>query len=163
MESLGISENFSESNVEALAVVAFKEDNSTSSSLSELDKLTGGHIAAALRSEEFKGEPGETCLFRISPSGKVKASRILLVGAGSRDDYKLSDICIAAGTATRFLRKSNVNSFASTLVLRRRFGDRSNAVAGAVTSQSNSTIQEKDKKDKAVNKIVVHVSGAKST
>ena len=164
MESLGITENFSEANVEALAVVIFKDDKSSSSPIKDLDKLTGGHIADAMKAEEFKGEAGETSLFRIKPSGKIKASRILLIGVGSKADYKISDVCIASGTATRYLRKCNAKSFA---FLPRCKGTAStiaqNAVLAAVTSQFElDKYKTKDKNAKAVNKIVVCVEGAKS-
>ncbi len=162
MESIGIAENFSEANVEALAVVVFKEDKSSSAPLKDLDTLTGGHIATAMKSEEFKGESGETSMFRIKPTGKVKASRILLIGGGSKADYKLSDVSIASGCATRYLRKCNVKSFA---FLPRCEGSASeiaqNSVQGAVTSQFElDKYKTKDKNSKAVTKIVVCVDGA---
>ncbi len=42
MEFQGITGNFSEANVEALAVAVFKGDKPTTGPLKELDKLTGG-------------------------------------------------------------------------------------------------------------------------
>ncbi len=164
MESIGITENFSESNVEALAVIAFKEDKSSSSPLKELDKLTGGHIAAAMKSEEFKGEAGETALFRIKPSGKVKASLVLLVGAGAKAEYNLSHVSVASGTATRVLRKCNAKSFAfQPRLAADAWAVAQNAVQGAVTSQFElDKYKTKDKKDKAVTKFVVYVEGAKA-
>ncbi|MGQ0543272.1 MAG: M17 family peptidase N-terminal domain-containing protein, partial [Blastocatellia bacterium] len=101
MESLGISENFIEANADALAVVVFKNEKAASGVLKELDKLTGGHIAAAIKSEEFKGETGETVLFRLTPKGKMKAGRLLLVGVGDKADYKGHSVEAASGTATR--------------------------------------------------------------
>ena len=164
MESLGIIEKFSEANVESLAVVVFKDEKSSSPPTKDLDKFTGGHIADAMKNEEFKGESGETSLFRIKPSGKVKASLVLLIGVGSKADYKLSDLCVASGTATRYLRKCNAKTFA---FLPRFDGDSSviaeKAVQGAVTSQFElDKYKTKDKKDKAVTKIVVCVEGAKA-
>src|SRR6476661_4874064 len=136
MESQAFSGNFSEANVDALAVVVFKDEKASGDALKQLDGLTGGHISAVLKSEEFKGESGETSLLRITPQGKVKASRLLLVGAGDRSEYKASDVSIAAGAAVRYLRKCNAKSVAFDP----RFeGDASeaaqNAVLGAVTSQ----------------------------
>ena len=41
-------------------------------------------LAGVVGTDEFKGEVGETCLLRFAANGKVKASRLLLVGAGER-------------------------------------------------------------------------------
>jgi leucyl aminopeptidase len=163
MDSQGIIGNFSAANADALAVVVFKDEKATSDVLKELDKLTGGQIAAVIKAEEFKGDVGETSLFRITPKAPVKASRLLLVGAGDRNEYKLPDVAVASGTATRFLRKCNAKSFAFSP----RFdGDATEtaqaAVQGAVTSQFElDKYKTKDKNDKAVKKIVVHVEGTK--
>jgi len=163
MDSQGITGNFSEAGVEALAVVVFKDEKVSSGVLKDLDQLTGGQIAAVFNSEEFKGEPGETSLFRLTPKGAAKATRLLLVGAGDKAEYKLPDVAVASGTATRFLRKCNARNFAFSP----RFeGDAAAtaqaAVQGAVTSQFElDKYKTKDKNDKSINKIVVFVEGAK--
>ena len=163
MESLALTENFSEANVEALAVVIFKDEKPLPGVFKDLDKLTGGHIAAIIKAEEFKGETGETSLLRLTSGGKVKATRLLLVGAGDKAEYKLSDVAVASGTATRYLRKCNVKTFA---LLPRFEGEAAsigqNAVQGAVTSQFElDKYKTIDKNDKAITKIVVCVEGAK--
>jgi leucyl aminopeptidase len=163
MESQGITDHFTEANVEALAAVLFKGEKATAKEIKELDNLTGGQISAALRSEEIKGETGDTAMFRISPKGKVKATRILIVGAGDKADYKVPSVADASGTATRVLRKSNVKTFA---FLPRCKGDNveiaQSAVQGAVTSQFElDKYKTKDKNEKSVKKIVVCVEGAK--
>ena len=56
MDFQAITGNFTQANAEALAVVVFKGEKATSGVLKDLDKLTGGGIAAVLRSENFKGE-----------------------------------------------------------------------------------------------------------
>ncbi len=165
MESQALTENFSEANVDAIAVVIFKDEKPSAGVLKDLDKLSGGHIAAVIKAEEFKGESGETSLLRITPNGKVKASRILLVGVGEKAEYKLSDTAVASGIATRYLRKCNAKSFA---FLPRCSADvdaagiAQNSLQGAVTSQFElDKYKTKDKNDKAITKIVVCVEGAK--
>jgi leucyl aminopeptidase len=163
MDFQGISRNFAEAGVEALAVVVFKDEKPSSGALKDLDKIAGGQIAAVIKSGEFKGEVGETALLRLSPKGKLKASRLLLVGAGERKEFKPFDIASAAGTATRHLRKCNARSVA--------FSSRSGADAaeaaqyaaqGAVTSQFElDKYKTKDKNDKEVTKFVVHIEDAK--
>ena len=165
MDFEGISRNFSEAGAEALAVVIFKDEKPSSGLLKELDKLSGGHIAAVIKSDEFKGEAGETSLLRLSPKGKMKSSRLLLVGGGDRKEFNDSDIAIAAGTATRSLRKANAKSVA--------FAPRwdADAVAigqqaaqGAVTSQFElDKYRTKDKNEKAVTRFIVFSDGAKES
>ena len=162
MQTAAITGNFTEANVDALAIVVYKDEKSSSGVLKELDKLAGGHIASTLKTDEFSGDAGETCLLRLTPKGKLKASRLLLVGVGDKKDYKPSGVSIASGTATRVLRKFGVKSFA--------FSPRcdgpaveiaQNTVQGAVTSQFElDKYKTKDKNDKAVNSIVVHIEGA---
>ena len=53
MESQALTENFSEANVDALAVVVFKDEKASSGVLKDLDKLSGSHIGAVIKSEEF--------------------------------------------------------------------------------------------------------------
>src|SRR5687767_7951633 len=112
MDFQGISGNFTEAGVEALAVTVFKGEKPSAGLLKELDKLTGGQVTAVIKSEEFNGDSGETSLLRLSPKGKMKSTRLLLVGVGERKEFKLSDIAVAAGTATRYLRKCNAKSLA---------------------------------------------------
>src|SRR5690606_26923227 len=162
MDFQALSADFSAANVEALAVPVFKGEKP--SGLKELDALTGGQIAAALKNEEIKGEAGDTALFRLSGKGNVKATRLLIVGAGERNDYKAPGVAVAAGTATRYLRKLGVKSFAFWA----RYDDDAvaaaqNAVQGAITSQFElDKYKTKDKNDKAVTKLAVYVAGAKA-
>lgn len=162
MDFQAISGNFLEAGVEALAITVFKGEKPSTGLLKELDKLAGGQITAVIKSEEFKGETCETSLLRLSPKGKVKASRLLLVGVGDRKDFKPADIGVAAGTATRYLRKCNAKTIA--------FSCRSDVPASdvaqqaaqcAVTSQFElDKYKTKDKNDKAVTKFVLHVEGS---
>lgn len=164
MKFQGITGNFTEAGVEALAVAVFKGEKTASGLLKDLDKVTGGLIGGVVKSEEFKGDAGQTALLRFTPSGAVKASRLLLVGCGDAKDYKASSVATLAGTATRYLRKRNVKSFA---LLPR--GDASavettqNAVQAFITSQFEiDKYKTKDKIDKAVTSLVVCVDGAKT-
>src|SRR5690606_5668380 len=136
MESRSITSNFYEANVDALAVVLYKGEKPSSGTLKELDKLSGGHISSVVNSEEFKGECGDLLVLRLEKKGKVKADKLLLVGAGDAGDYKAADVSTAAGAAVRCARKANAKSVA---FMPRCEGDETtvvqNAVQGAVTSQ----------------------------
>jgi len=162
MRSQGITGNFTESNVEALAVAVFKNDKPTTGVLKDLDRITAGLLAAAYKSGEFKGDSGETLLLRFARKGKVKASRLLLIGMGEREDYKVAGVSIVSGTAARVFRQSNVKSFA---VLPRcdaySVEIAQNATQGVITSQFElDKYKTKDKNNKAINTFIVCVDGA---
>ncbi|MGI8669073.1 MAG: leucyl aminopeptidase [Aridibacter sp.] len=163
MKSRGISKDFADTKVDALAKVVFK-DEKVAGILKELDKLTGGQINSVLDSEEFKGEKENTLLLRFS-ADKKKSGRLLLIGAGEKDEYKCADVAMAAGTAVRTLREMNLKSVAFAP----RSEDDTKTVAacafqGAVTSEFDlDKYKTKDRKDKKVKEFVVFIDGAKSS
>ncbi|MEJ7861757.1 MAG: leucyl aminopeptidase [Pyrinomonadaceae bacterium] len=163
MKFQAISENFQEANVDALAVAVFKDEKANAGILKNLDNLIGGSIASVIKSEEFKGENGDTAYFIFEPKGKIKASRLLLIGMGDKTDYKASDVAVLSGTAARALSKRNVKSF----VLMPRFEMDSISVAtsamqGVITSQFElDKYKTKDKSDKKIDSFVLFVDGAK--
>src|SRR5437868_509840 len=112
MKFQGISGNFTEANAEALAVAVFKGEKASAGLLKDLDKLTGGIIAEVIKSEEFKGDKGETALIRFGSKGAVKAMRLLMIGVGEAADYNAAAVSEVSGTATRYLRSRNVKNFA---------------------------------------------------
>lgn len=162
MRSQGITGHFTEANVEALAVAIFKNEKPTSGVLRDLDRITGGLLAAAYKGGEFKGDSGETLLLRFARKGKVKANRLLLIGMGEREEYKAAGVSILSGTAARASRQMNVKSFA----LLPRCDAYSveiaqNATQGVITSQFElDKYKTKEKNDKAISTFVVCVDGA---
>ena len=164
MKFQGITGKFAEANVDALAVAIFKGEKVTSGELKDLDKLTGGLISAVIKAEEFKGDSGETAFLRFAAQGSIKATRLLLVGVGDKKDYKPHSVACLAGTATRFLRKRSIKSFA---LLPRSdadaVGTAQNAVQGVITSQFElDKYKTKDKNEKAVTSFVICVDGARA-
>ena len=164
MKFQGISGNFAEANVDALAVAIFKGEKAANGVLKDLDKLTGGLISSVIKTEEFKGDLGETALLRFAPNGAVKASRLLLLGVGVKADYNPAAVACVAGAATRFLRSRNVKSLA---LLPRSEADAVEvaqcAAQGFVTSQFDiDKYKTKDKVDKTVTGFVLCIDGAKA-
>ena len=163
MKSLAVTGSFPEANVEALAVAVFKGENAGTQDLQELDALTGGIMGSLLGTDEFKGEAGETVLLRFAPTGKNKASRLLLVGAGDREEYRAHNVSIVAGTAVRSLQKLKVKSVA----LAPRSGGNAVEVAqaaiqGAVCSQFElDKYKSADKTKSTIDTFGVFIAGAK--
>lgn len=163
MKFQGITGNFTEANVEALAVAVFKGEKPASGVLKDLDKLTGGLVASIFKSEEFKGDVGQTALVRFVPNGGVKAGRLLLVGVGDSKDYKAFSAGNVSGTATRYLRHRGVKSFAFLPRCDAGASETAQyAVQGFITSQFEiDKYKTKDKNKKSVDSFVVCIDGAK--
>ncbi len=163
MKFTGITGNFTEATADAIAVAVFKGEKPTDATLKELDKMTGGIISSLIKAEEFKGDANETALIRFVPKGTVKASRLLLVGVGTKADYQAHAICKLAGTATRFLRKRSIKSFA--LIPRSEASASEVAqqsVQGFITSQFElDKYKTKDKEDKQVTGLIICIPDAK--
>jgi leucyl aminopeptidase len=162
MKSRGINKNFADAGTDALATVIFKGEKITGPFLKDLDTLTNGQLSSIISSGEFKGEKGSTALLRYA-GDKKNGGRLLLVGAGESADYKLPEVAIASGTATRSLRGLDLKSFAFAP----RSGDSASeaaaaALQGAVTSQFElDKYRTENKQDKAIESFTIFVDGAK--
>lgn len=161
MKFHAITSNFHEANAEALAVAIFKGEKPSSAFIKDLDSLTGGLVSPIFKGEEFKGDAGETALVRFAAKGKVKASRLLLIGVGDKKEYSIPCAGILAGTAVRFLLKRNVKSVA---LLPRSSDDAGQVAAAVVQSVITSQFEldkykTSDKKDKKVDSFVVCIDG----
>lgn len=165
MKSQAITGNFQDAKADALAVAVFKDEKASDGILKTLDDLTGGIVSSVIKTEEFKGEVNETALIRFAASGKGKASRLLLIGVGDKDDYKVSSVANVAGCAARFLRKRNLKSFA--LLPRceaEAFEVAKCAAQGAITSQFElDKYRTKDKNDKAIENFTLCIEDAKKS
>ncbi len=112
MKSQAITENFQEANVDALAVAVFKDEKAASGLLKDLDELTGGHIASVIKTEEFKGETGETAYFLFAPKGQNQSEPAFTRRCRRKKRIQSVGHLRVSGTATRYFRKRNVKSFA---------------------------------------------------
>ena len=118
-----------ELDVQALAVAVYKNEKSDDGFIKKLDELSGGLVSSALEAEEFSGKEGETCYFHLVGNDKLKARRLMLVGAGEADAYKEGQISQMVGTAVRSLRSKNAKSIA---VVPRATGDAEQTAATAI-------------------------------
>lgn len=162
MKSQAITGNFQDANVDAIVVAVFKDEKATAPFLKELDKTVGGLIAGIFEDEEFKGDAGETALVRFAAAGKGKPSRLLLVGVGKQEDYKIPNVGVLAGTAVRFLLKRNLKSFVLVPRSEADAGEVAQvAMQSVITSQYGiDKYKTKDKNEKVVENFVLCVEGA---
>src|SRR6201993_3897583 len=87
---------------DALVTYVFENGDMTQGRPAELDKLTGGMLSRLSKSGEITGKSLETTLLH-APAG-FKAARLLLVGAGKREQFNPTTLRKVAGVALRFLK-----------------------------------------------------------
>jgi leucyl aminopeptidase len=112
---------------DALVTYVFDESDPTQGRAAELDKLTGGLLARLSKSGEIAGKSLETTLLH-APQG-VKAARLLVVGAGKREQFNAATLRKVAGAGLRYLKSRGVHK----VVFLVRENDATEDVAQAVT------------------------------
>src|SRR5947208_16697569 len=111
MEIRTFTGSFKDADVQAVAVVVFKDEKADGGLLQELDAGVGGWLKSVIEAEELKGKEGEMVYVHLGAGrGDLKAQRLMLVGGGERDVYKIAQVAQAAGTAARALRVRNVKA-----------------------------------------------------
>ena len=154
--------NYKEQDVQALAVAVFKDEKAGEGILKELDEASGGILSSIIESEELKGKEGETVYVHLSSSGSLRARRLLLVGVGSREDYKPAQVSQMAGTAVRFLRGKNIKTVG---LVTRADGDAEKTAAAAVEGAIMGLFEPDkyrtiEKEERTVDRLVVINEGA---
>src|SRR5882757_480417 len=108
MQIEGSNGHYRDLDVQALAIAVFKDEKADEGFLKELDELTDGLVSSAFEFEEFSGKESETAYFHLLGKKSLKATRLLLIGAGTRDDYKAAQLSAIGGTAARTLRSKGI-------------------------------------------------------
>jgi len=133
------SKPFATLETDALVTYVFEETDPAQGRVAELDKLTGGLLAKLSKSGELTGKTLEITLVH-APAG-LKATRLLLLGAGKREQFNPATLRKVAGAALRHLKSRGVHNF--TFVLRE--GDLTEEAAQAVTEGAIAADFESDK------------------
>jgi leucyl aminopeptidase len=135
---------------DALVTYLFEESDPVQGRIAELDKLTGGLIARLNKSGELTGKNLEFTLVH-APAG-LKTVRLLLVGAGKREQFNPGTLRKVAGAALRYLKARSVHKVAFLL----RENDLTENAAQAVTEGVVAADFESDKykTDKKADKFI---------
>jgi leucyl aminopeptidase len=99
---------------EALVVYAFEQDDPVGPGLAEIDRLTGGRLKELAASHELTGKWLEMLLLHYPPG--LQAKRLLVVGAGKRDEFTSFELRRLAGAALRHLKSRSVKQLALLLL-----------------------------------------------
>ncbi|HXX16373.1 MAG TPA: leucyl aminopeptidase [Candidatus Eremiobacteraceae bacterium] len=94
---------------EALVTYVFDDNDGPQGRAAELDQLTSGMLSRLNKRGELTGKSLETTLIH-SPAG-LKAERLLLIGAGKREQFNGVILRKVAGVALRYLKTRSVHSF----------------------------------------------------
>ncbi len=135
---------------DALITYVFDETDPVQGCVAELDKLAGGLLSRIQKSGELTGKNLEFTLIH-GPAG-LKTARLLLVGAGKREQFNPGSLRKVAGAALRYLKARSVHKVAFLL----RENDLQENVAQAVTEGAIASDFETDryKTDKKNDKFV---------
>ena len=100
---------FAAIDTDALVTYVFEDGDGPQGRVAELDKLTGGLLTRLNKSGELTGKALEPTLVH-APSG-LKAARLLLVGAGKREQFNTATVRKVAGVTLRYLKTRSVHNF----------------------------------------------------
>jgi len=94
---------------EALVTYVFEEADPVQGRVVEIDQAVSGLLGKLSKSGELTGKTLEFTLLH-APSG-LKAARLLLVGAGKREQFNSATLRKVAGAALRYLKARSVKHF----------------------------------------------------
>src|SRR5438445_13505923 len=95
---------------EALVSYVFEDTDPIQGRIAEIDQAAVGLLRKLAKSGELTGKMLEFTLVH-APAG-LKAARLLLVGAGKREQFNSATLRKIAGAALRFLKARSVKNFA---------------------------------------------------
>jgi leucyl aminopeptidase len=104
------SKEFHEIECDALVVAVFEGEKTEEGVLAEIDRRSNGVISSLAETGEFSGKSGESAY--VHSPGNMKARRLLLLGAGRKEEFTTDSVRKMAGTAARSLRGKKARSFA---------------------------------------------------
>src|SRR6266576_1633610 len=95
---------------DALVSYVFEETDPVQGRVAEIDQASGGLLRKLAKSGELTGKMLEFTLIHV-PAG-LKAARLLLVGAGKREQWNSAALRKIVGAALRYLKARSVKNFA---------------------------------------------------
>ncbi|HKT46960.1 MAG TPA: leucyl aminopeptidase [Candidatus Acidoferrales bacterium] len=140
------TQSISSLEADALVTYAFEDADPVQGRLAEIDQLTGGLLRRLAGSGELTGKTFEFTLLH-APAG-LRASRLLLVGAGKREKFDGATLRKISGAALRNLKSRGVHSIA--FVARENDGTEATAqaiVEGAVAGDFETDKYKTEKKN----------------
>jgi leucyl aminopeptidase len=146
---------YAEVEADALVAYLFEDSEPIQGPLDEIDRGAAGLLRRLTKSGEVSGKMLEFTLVH-SPQG-LKAARLLLVGAGKRQQFNGATVRKVTGAALRYLKARSVKNFAILAPEKDQTEDFAQAVAEAATiANFESDKYKTDKKtDKSIESILL--------
>jgi leucyl aminopeptidase len=140
---------------DALVCYVFEEADPVQGRISELDQAANGLLRNLAKSGELTGKTLEMTLIH-APAG-LKAARLLLVGAGKREQFTSATLRKIAGAALRYLKARSVKQFAFLIRENNATEEFTQSIAeGALAANFESDKYKTEKKnDKSVDTLVL--------
>jgi len=140
---------------DALVSYVFEDTDPIQGTLAEIDKSANGLLRKLSTSAEFTGKPLEMTLIH-APAG-LKATRLLLVGAGKRDKFDVATLRKIAGAALRYLKSRSVKQLVFLLRENDLNEDFAQAIAeGVITADFETDKYKSDhKNDKSIETVLI--------
>jgi leucyl aminopeptidase len=104
------SKPYAEIEADALISYVFEEPHPLQGRIAEIDRAAGGLLARLAQSGELTGKPLEMTLVH-APAG-LRATRLLLVGAGKREKFDTTALRRIAGAAVRHMKARSMKQLA---------------------------------------------------
>src|SRR5467141_4407584 len=131
---------------DALVSYVFEEADPVQGRIGEIDQAAAGLLRKLAKSGELTGKMLEFTLVH-TPAG-LKAARLLLVGAGKREQWNSAALRKIAGAALRYLKARSVKSFALLVREGHATEETAQAIAeGAVAANFETDKYKTDKKN----------------
>src|SRR5467141_458516 len=140
---------------DALVSYVFEETDPVQGRIAEIDQASGGLLRKLAKSGELTGKMLEFTLVH-APAG-LKATRLLLVGAGKREQWNSATLRKIAGAALRYLKARSVKNFALLVREGHATEEAAQAIAeGALAANFETDKYKTDKKnDKNIETVLI--------
>ena len=140
---------------DALVSYVFEETDPVQGRIAEIDQAAGGLLRKLAKSGELTGKTLEFTLVH-APAG-LKAARLLLVGAGKREQFNGATLRKITGAGLRYLKARSVKNFVFLVREGEATSETAQVIAeGALLSNFESDKYKTDKKnDKNIEMVVV--------
>ena len=128
---------FASLDTDALVTYVFDESDPVQGRIADIDQAAGGLLRKLTESGELAGKTLEFTLVHV-PAG-LRAARLLLVGAGKRDQFNAATLRKISGAALRYLKSRGIHKYAFSVREGGATDELAQAVAeGAIISMSAS-------------------------
>jgi leucyl aminopeptidase len=140
---------------EALVSYVFEETDPIQGRISELDQTANGLLRSLAKSGELTGKTLEMTLIH-APAG-LKSARLLLVGAGKREQFTTATLRKLAGAALRYLKARSVKQLVFLVRENNATEESAQAIAEGVLTANFETDKYKTEKknDKSIDTVLL--------